>query len=306
MAFEFKKKESVRKAVKRLGRKRIDKAFRDLKYCERLEAVHEVRKEIKQLRALLRLVRPAMAQSDYRRFSDALREASGRLGAARDAHVKVNALAELSEHFKQELAPRSFRELKGFLAAGCRQRQAELSRTKAPRKVGCLLKKLSGQIASVRVKGSGWSALAPGVKRSYRDGRRGYQLAYEAGTPERFHKWRKRVKDLYYQIGLLHRIWPEQMAAAETELKHLGRCLGDDHDLVMLTEAAATKRFRKQATEEVEALKALADKRQDELRAEALALGSRFYKEKPSVFCKRLGRYWKRWRREPKRKVRAS
>lgn len=47
-------------------------------------------------------------------------------------------------------------------------------------------------------------------------------------------------------------------------------------------------------------LKALADQRHDYLRAQALALGARFYEEKPSVFCKRLRQYWKRWRREPK------
>lgn len=82
MAFEFKKKESVRKAIKRLGRKRIEKAIGDLKRCERLDAVHEVRKEIKQLRALLRLVRGAVSRPEYRRFTDTLREAAGLLAAA--------------------------------------------------------------------------------------------------------------------------------------------------------------------------------------------------------------------------------
>jgi len=61
------------------------------------------------------------------------------------------------------------------------------------------------------------------------------------------------------------------------------------------------KRLERMATDEAETLKALVDRRQKQLRAQAFALGARFYEEKPSVFCKRLGRYWKRWRREPKR-----
>jgi CHAD domain-containing protein len=306
MAFEFKKKESVRKTVKRIGRKGIEKALCSLGHCDRLEAVHEVRKDIKQLRALLRLVRRGMPRSECRRYSDTLREAAGHLAAARDAHVKLNALRNLIDHFQRELAPRSFQRIKAILSADCHKQHGELSRKRAPRRVARLLKKLSGWFSSLKLKDSGWSALEPGIKRSYRDGRCGYQVTRETGIPENFHEWRKRVKDLYYQVGLLCPIWPEQMSAAEAELKHLGECLGDDHDLFLLTKPDTLKLFRKRDEKETEALKALADQRQRELRNEALALGARFYKEKPSVFCKRLRQYWKRWRHESKRGARAA
>ena len=306
MAFEFKKKESVRKAVKRLGRKRIEKALCELKHCERLEAVHEVRKEIKQLRALLRLVRAAMAQSDYHHCSDLLRETAAHLAAARDAYVKVSALVDLIAHFKSELSSHSFDKIKRGLSKNCRIQQAELSRRRAPQKVSRLLNKLSTDFSSLTLKTSGWAAIAPGIRRSYRSGRRGYRSAKKSPRPEHFHEWRKRVKDLLYQIGLLCPIWPEQMKAAESELKHLGERLGDDHDLFLLTEGGAMKRFQKEAQQEAEPLKALVEERQRELRAQALAVGARFYQEKPSVFCRRLGQYWKRWRREPKRVARAA
>jgi len=306
MAFEFKKKESVRKAVRRLGRKGIEKALCSLEPCDRLESVHVARKDIKQLRALLRLVRSAMPRSKYRRYSDTLREAAGHLAAARDAHVKLNALRNLSAHFQGKLAPRSFQKIKAILAADCRKQHGELSRTRAPRRVARLLKKLSGRFSSLKLKDSGWSALGPGIKRIYRDGRCGHQLAQENGIPENFHEWRKRVKDLYYQVGLLRPIWPEQMSAAEAELKHLGECLGDDHDLFLLAEPDTLKLIRKQDEKEAEALEAVADQRQKELRTEALALGARFYEEKPAVFCKRLRQYWKRWRHEPKPAIRTA
>ena len=222
------------------------------------------------------------------------------LAAARDAHVKVNALADLTAHFKTELSTHSFDEIKRILSADCRQQQAALSRGRASKEVVRLLKSLANRLGSVKLEASGWAAIGPGLKRSYRDGHRGYRLAKETGTPEHFHEWRKRVKDLLYQTGLLCRIWPEQMSATEAELKHLGERLGDDHDLFLLTESSTMKRFRKPANEEAEPLRALVEQRQKELRAHALALGARFYKQKPSAFCKRLGQYWKRWRREPK------
>jgi hypothetical protein len=109
------------------------------------------------------------------------------------------------------------------------------------------------------------------------------------------------VKDLYYQVGLLRPIWPEQMAAAEAELSRLGQWLGDDHDLVLLAGPSALPRLKKKAADEADALRTLVDHHHKQLRARALALGAKFYEEKPSVFCKRLGQYWKRWRCGPKR-----
>lgn len=43
-----------------------------------------------------------------------------------------------------------------------------------------------------------------------------------------------------------------------------------------------------------------------ELRAQAQAIGAKFYFEKPSAFCKRLGQYWKRSRHEPRNIPRAA
>ena len=40
-------------------------------------------------------------------------------------------------------------------------------------------------------------------------------------APEDFHRWRKRVKDLWYHVSLLERARPEQMEALAKELKTL-------------------------------------------------------------------------------------
>jgi len=105
---------------------------------------------------------------------------------------------------------------------------------------------------------------------------------------------------LYYQIGLLRPIWPQQMIAAQDELKRLGEYLGDNHDLFLFSGSETFKLLRKQAPEEARALEALAQARKGKLQARAKALGARFYQDKPSCFCARLRQYWKKWRREPK------
>lgn len=306
MANQFKRKQSVRKGVKRLLRRGARTALEHLTRGNHLESVHKVRKEIKQMRALLRLVRGAITRADYCGASTALREATGYLSAARDSHVKVNALVELSEHFRRELAPRSFYRIKKMLSDECQRQRAELSHKRAATRVRRRLATLSRRSAALNFRRSGWAAIGPGIRRSYREGRRGYLLNRKAAAPEHLHEWRKRVKDLYYQINLLCPMWPEQMMAVAAELKHLGERLDDDHDLFLLIEPDLFKALRKQAPEEAEALKALVDERQMELRAQALAIGARFYLEKPSAFCRRLAQYWTRWRHEPKSAARAT
>lgn len=298
MALHFKRKESVLKGVRRIARRRTEKALEALRHCERLEAVHNVRKEIKQLRALLRLTHDAMPCSDYRRCSSELRGVARCLASARDAHVKVSALEHLAHHFKNELASRPFQQIKHLLVEDCRKEQARLSHARAVRRVGQLLEQFGREAHALRFNWSGWRAIAAGLKRSYRDGRNGYRHACRSGKPEDFHEWRKRVKDLFHQIGCLCAIWPEQMHAAEAELDSLGECLGDAHDLALLTEPRTLKRFGKCSEEETETLSALVDKRQKELQHSGLMMGARFYHEKPSLFCQRLREYWKRWRRE--------
>lgn len=300
MAFEFKRKESVRSAVKRCAQNRIDNALKALHHCERLEAVHEIRKDIKKIRALLRLVRPAMPKSVYARSADLLRDAARPLGDARDAHIKVTALNELAGHFKAQLSPQPLRPIKHLLAEACRQQQARLSHKQTPRKAERSLEKLSRELSALNLKDSGWSAIGPGLKRSYVSGRRGCRLARRSGTPEHFHEWRKRVKDLYYQITLLGPIWREQICAAAAELEHLGEYLGEDHDLFLLSQTMTGKDVRKNAGAEAAALGALVNVRQQELRAKALALGTKFYAEKASAFCERLRCYWRRWREKPR------
>jgi CHAD domain-containing protein len=134
MAFELKRKESVRKGLRRLGKRQAKTSLKALRDCENLEAVHEVRKGIKRLRALLRLGRAAVPGSDYRQCMGGLRDLAGQLAAARDACVKINTLKVLGTHVHGEKSPRLFRELEGILAADCRKEQTGLRGMERPKR----------------------------------------------------------------------------------------------------------------------------------------------------------------------------
>lgn len=306
MAFRFKRKESVQKAVQRIALKRIGCALRNLGSADKVEAVHRVRMEIKKLRGLLRLVREASGEAWYTRQTGLLREAANSLGSVRDAHVTAKALSDLISHYRAQLSRRPFNPLKQALQARCREAVAGFEKESRSKLVAKNLRQVQRECQGLRLHAKGWTALCAGLTWSYSRGRRSKAACLKDPSPENLHEWRKRVKDLWYQVRLLRPVWPEQMCAMASELKTLSDLLGDDHDLVILR--GVLEQIHP-APDELEAVCALINQRQEELRSAGLALGARFYSEKTAAFINRLGRYWSVWRSPKgklKRKARAS
>jgi CHAD domain-containing protein len=306
MAFKFKKKESVAKAVQRLSSGCVEKALECFQKSDQLDGIHSARKEIKKMRALLRMIRREIGEKSYRKRARYLEKAAKHLAAPRDAHVKIQTIETLTDHFKEELSAHSFKKIRAALRRGCRDEAAAFQKQDCEATVKRILRRQPAKFECLPIQGNGWSVIGPALKRSYRAGRKALERAREQPTAENFHDWRKRAKDLWYYVQLLEPIWPEQMSAVSCELEKLGEFLGDDHDLFMLKLAVVKKSTVPALGKEAKTLIDLIESRQQELRAAALALGTRFYAEKPSVFCGRLRQFWKVWRSEPGKRKRSA
>ena len=168
-----------------------------------VEAVHAARKAIKKERSLLRLARAALPAKQRRAENAALRRAARGLSDARDAEVMVQTLDGLSARFAGQLPASNFAAIREHLG---RERDAHRAQLlDSPR-----VPEAAGQLAGVRaridgwrLRAGGWQALAPGLERSYRRGRRAMREAERRRSAELMHAWRKRVKDLWYQERFL-------------------------------------------------------------------------------------------------------
>ena len=137
----------------------------------------------------------------------------------------------------------------------------------------------------------GFELLRPGLRRAYSRARKSFRKAREKPSDERLHEWRKRSKDLWYQLRLIRRAWPAVISAMADEAHRLSDLLGDDHDLVVLrdhVDGAGTTLTAEQRSH----LSRLIAARREELQAEAFAYGERLLAEKPKRFVKRVERYW--------------
>jgi CHAD domain-containing protein len=291
MPFRFKKKESVAKAVRRLCCERLEDALEILETRVKFQAAHEVRKEIKKLRSVLRLMRREIGKKTYSKRAKTFREGATLLTAFRDAQVKVAAFERLAKHFRHKFPAGWFSEIERALQKNCRAEKKKLGR--AIMSLKGILHDSKHQIGELKIDSKGWKAIAPGLKKIYGRGREALATARREPSPENFHEWRKRVKDLGYQLHLLCPARPRKLRRQAEHLEKLGDFLGDDHDLFMLGKFAADKFARAQNRE---AFEKLIESRQKRLRSAALKLGARFYREKPHHFCRRIGGYWKDWR----------
>jgi CHAD domain-containing protein len=295
VGFHFEKNESVSSAIRRLGTDRTAKSLRCLARADEFEAIHEVRKEIKKLRALLRLVREKAPRRDYRSAQNALRAAAARLAGLRDASVKLQTLAGLLDKARGRVRRGLFNRFRAGLEKRCRAEANRLWDRQAAEEVRALLVKVAQRLAELRVEGRGWSVIAPGIEAGYRAGRKTWLAAARHPSADQFHKWRKRAKVQWCQVRLLRRTRPGRLCALATELEELGELLGEAQDLVVLKQAVRRSR-RQIPVAASRSLIRLIDSRRTVLCSAALELGPRIYAEKPRAFRRRLGRYWKAWR----------
>jgi CHAD domain-containing protein len=300
LSYRLHPRESVDDGVRRIAAEQLHLALSgfDDGDLDRHAAVHEARKCCKRLRGLLRLARNGLGGKVYRAENASLRDAARRLSGLRDAEALIETYDKLDAHFGGRIDRRSIAPVRRALTAR-RRRLADQDAT-FERRVSAFRADLEGtlrRVPSWSLANEEFAALAAGLKRSYKRGRRALAAAYGAPSPERFHEWRKRVKYHRYHLELLQALWPRQLKARRSEVKTLGGMLGDDHDLAVLR-AVLESESGSFGDESARMLIDLADRRRDELRAGMLPLGRRVFAERPKALVSRYESYWRAWRKE--------
>lgn len=219
----------------------------------------------------------------------------GNCGVPRDAHVRPRTLERLITRFKGRLPKHPFPGIAKILRQNCLKQTREFLKGESAATVDQMLRKMNRRAGDLKVKADGWAAIQRGLEQSYQCGRESLAAARRETSPENLHEWRKHVQNLWHQLRLLCPVQPDALRGTAGELKTLSQHLGDDHDLVMLQQFVVRHCARKFPAE-VKLLNELVGWRQKELRTRAFAPGSRFYAEKPAVFCRRLENYWHAWR----------
>ena len=289
-SFELKRDEELGAGLKRVAAGRAEKALERLREeDDRAKAVHGARKDLKKLRAVLRLARDELPKQTYKEENRRYRDAGRSLSASRDATVKLKTLDLLLEA-GAELPVEATETWRAILDRD-REAAANLAADE-----GAVIEQLEAGLAGIAewpLEGDSWRMIGGSAERTYRRGRRTMRAAEAEPSEENLHQWRKRAKDLWYELALLAPAWRPPLEAAAEEAHRLTELLGDHHDLALLR---ADLHQRQLGEEETRALEAAIAAHQEQLAGEAFDLRHRLYAEKPKAFSRRLHGYWKAWR----------
>jgi CHAD domain-containing protein len=284
MPYRFNPTHPPAREFARVAHEELASAIQQLRVgakTEQAKAVHEARKSIKKLRALLRLIAPHLNATEFGTLNHALRNTGRTLSVLRDAQVmRETAEALLKDKRVDGESGAIVRERLAVAWAHARKR---IRIPAAFEKAAAALADLKDtEFSAVTLPPGDWRILKPGLKKTYKRGRRAMIEAEREQDPESFHEWRKRVKEHWYHARLLggfgNGVWEKR----ESDLKKLETLLGDDHNLVLMREAIGDR------DKEVKPFLRLLKERSRELRGEALQLGDRLYADSWSDLADQL------------------
>jgi len=288
MAFRLKVREPLPEGLKRVFCEQIDSALRCCQNPakQRGVTVHEVRKHLKKLRAAMRLAIGVVGKNCHADENRCVRDIGHLVSDLRDAQVRLQTFIQLrdkaAKNSEKQLLPRTedllLLERESFSAAFAGwQRQA------IPQ-----LENVKARLMAWPLDGLNWKQICNAVCKIYRRGQRALAKAIDDPEPENFHAWRKRVKDVWYELRILQPLNRTVLEEMAQDAEVLGELLGSEHDLNFLWARLEKESGDKALTDEMAQVQKLINKCRKRLRRDALELGRRFYAEPSKAFAKRI------------------
>ena len=301
MSFELSIKETFAENVPRLARERLDAALAVLPGGGGDDAVHDARKDLKKLRALLRLARAGLGEETFHRENTDLRDAGRALSAMRDAQVLVQAFDGLRGESFGRIAPETADTIRRQLVEDVHATGAALAAQGQLPAAAETLRRVRGRVGdwplSAR-EGSGWRVPGLGLTAVYRKGRRAMRRAAAVSAEGDFHEWRKQVKYLAAQVRLLGPLRPKRFKKLGRALDRIAELLGDEHDLAVLRDHLTARPDTWMSPHDLEVIGEVIETHRQALRAEALEIGRVVYARRPARVRRRFKRDWKKRRKD--------
>jgi CHAD domain-containing protein len=288
MSFGLRRRHHIKDELEKVVRRELRKTVVALTTRDQAVpadvTIHESRKRVKKVRAVAALLEQAgvkLPRKDRKR----LKSASRALSRLRDRAATIESFDSVRRRYPKRLPEHSYGILRHSLV-GAQKRQEE--QTKRDGTVADAAR----QLAKARRSAKTWtfpsiamSDLLDVIGESYRQSRKALTRAAARGQSATLHRWRKKLKTLWYQLRLARPL-TSGVAPMIADMKRLQTMLGDDHNLVVLAAMLRGCRELRPMRTEVRTLERAAERMRQSLRRRALALGKRVHKRKPKAFAR--------------------
>jgi CHAD domain-containing protein len=299
MALRLKPNQPAGKQTKRIVGHEVEASLHDLSQqptdpAQLDEIVHDVRKRLKKVRAVLSLVRDELGEKTYRRDTACVRESSLPLKDIRDAQALIETLDKLASVSSHQLSARAIADFRELLEARKQYACNEFwDNSPGYNRVLRKLRKTRVRSRNWKLKQLKWSDLRHGLQHVFVAGSRAFAVASGNQTAEHLHAWRKKVKCFWYQLQILQPVWQQTQDELGRELDQLAEILGDDHDLAILYQVVSAEAAATGHDADLVDLTIVIDERRSALERTAFELGSRVYERRPKALMEQIERWWK-------------
>ncbi len=278
--------EELQPQLKLLSRDRIQAAINLLtdRSVDRKTAVHQSRRCLKELRALLILFNNSLPEKIAKEAADQIRDIAGMLAGARDADVMLATYMALRARVGQTDKGMDERLEQYFSDSNRKITNTQIQK--------CIkqLERLRKHTGKWKHSDEGFKAIADGLEATYRRGLKRMKASMEIPSSELLHEWRKMIKAWQHSTRLLRLLWPVMMKSWQSQLAELAGMLGAEHDLAMLEETLRELDLVS-GPSRLSFLSAI-DTERVSLREQSWLLGKKLYLEKPSAYMKRMAALW--------------
>lgn len=220
MTARFRRKDdTVEAGVRRIALDEIDRAITAIDAVDRTteRKVHDVRQQCKKLRALIRLVRPALTGFDV--MDTEFRAIARSLSGARDAKVTIETFDLLTQAGGKRLDDIDIAAIRRRLEIALRRHAGPGDKLSACR---ARLVEARAQVKHWTLAEADWAAIAGGLARTYRRARRAMAEAAVETDPHASHVWRKHAKYHWHHVRLLQAIQPRRLRDRAKDADKLG------------------------------------------------------------------------------------
>lgn len=291
MSYELRADETLGDGMRRIVCRQIEGAIcaSKAKQNGKGSPVHETRKHLKKARAALRLVRGEIDRDVWKREDRCLAKVGQLISEVRDAEVRLQTVRQLREFARGK--KRSFEETEELLAFELDSFLAAFSEW--PQEAEERLCRTLERIKDWPLDDLSCKRLRENVQTTYKRGRQALKAAIKKTNTKNLHSFRKRAKELWYQLRLLRPLAPRVFRELNDELKTIGEYLGQVHDLAFVAQRLSSIGPARKQGQRI--LNAIIAARGNELEFTAIALGERFYAERPRQFARRIAQYFSEW-----------
>ncbi len=249
------------------------------------DAVHSQRKALRRARAVLSLMAHALPKSERRAVKAALQDSRRSLSTIRDHAVAPALFAEIQLDAEDRDTGKRVLDNAGEAVpptAEIKQLLADAA-TRAAAQGEALEAALPPELS--------WNTVLDGLATVYGEARQARRRAKR--SKQWFHTWRRRTKELGYQLELVADLAGPRTLAVQAEIESVSDLLGPAVDRVMLREFIETHGLGI-ATDAVARLRDTIDGQLDDLMKSSRKTARDSFSQKPAKFARRISKTVKR------------